>query len=94
VAQTTGSTKPRCGRPAMCWHISKNRFVYMSSRDGAQGIQCPNVVQGGNLAAGPSCMASQLDKWAPHIESMAAAPPYSYKYHGAPLSKKCEESEV
>jgi hypothetical protein len=32
VAQSTGSTKPRCGRPTMCWRISKNCFVYVSNR--------------------------------------------------------------
>jgi hypothetical protein len=39
------------GRSAMCWHISKSRFVYVSSRGGAQCIQCLKAVQGGNLAA-------------------------------------------
>jgi hypothetical protein len=52
------------GRPAMCWRISKNRFVYVSNRGSAQGIQCPKAVQGGNLAAWPSCMADRPDKWA------------------------------
>jgi hypothetical protein len=65
------------GHPAMCWHISKNCFVYVSSRGRAHGIQCPKVVQGGNLAARPSCMASQPDKWAPRVQSSAIAPPYS-----------------
>jgi hypothetical protein len=65
------------GRPAMCWCISKNCFVYMSIRGGAQGIQCPKAVQGGNLANRPN-------KWTPHAQSSATAPPYSYKYHGAP----------
>jgi hypothetical protein len=57
VAQSTSPTEQRCGRlvkspwPAMCWRISKNYFLYMSSRDGAQGIQCPKAVQGVNLAA-------------------------------------------
>jgi hypothetical protein len=45
------------GRLAMCWHISKNRFVYVSSSGGAQGIQCPKAVQGGNLGTRTSCMA-------------------------------------
>jgi hypothetical protein len=83
------------GRPAMCWHISKNHFVYVSSRGGAQGIQCPKAVKGGNLAARPSGIADWPDKSAPCTQSLATAPPYSsYKYHGAPLSRKCEESEV
>jgi hypothetical protein len=46
-------------RPAMGWRISKNYFVYVSSRGGAHGIQCPKAVQGGNLAARPSCMAGR-----------------------------------
>jgi hypothetical protein len=83
------------GWPAMCWRISKNCFVYMSSRGDAQGIQCPKKVQGGNLGARPSCMAGRPDKWASCTQSSARAAPYSsYKYHGAPLSRKCEESEV
>jgi hypothetical protein len=94
VAQSTGSTEPRCGRPAMCSCISKNRFVYVSCRGGAQGIQCPKAVQGENLAAWASCMASQPDRWAPGAQSSATAQPYSYKYHGAPPGRKCEESEV
>jgi hypothetical protein len=67
----------------------------MSNRGGAQGIQCPKVVQGGNLAARPSCVAGRSDKWASHAQSSSRAPPYSsYKKHGAPPGKKCEESEV
>jgi hypothetical protein len=90
-----GSTKPRCGQPAMCWHISKNGFVYVSSRGSAQGIQCPKVVQGGNLATQPSCMATWPNKWTPHAQSLATESPYSsYRYHGAPPGRKCEESEV
>jgi hypothetical protein len=83
------------GQLAMYWRISKNSFVYLSSRDSAQGIQCPKVVQGGNLAARPSFMADRLDKWASRAQYSARAPPYSsYKYHGAPPGRKCEESEV
>jgi hypothetical protein len=53
------------------------------------------AVQGGNLAARPSCMASRLVNWAPRAQSSAVAPPYSsYEYHGAPPSRRCEESEV
>jgi hypothetical protein len=45
----------------------------------------PNTVQGGNLAARPSCMAGRPDMWASCAQSLAKAPPYSsYKYHGAP----------
>jgi hypothetical protein len=40
----------------MCWRISKTRFVYVSIRGGAQGIECPKTVQGGNLATQPSSM--------------------------------------
>jgi hypothetical protein len=83
------------GRPAMCCHISKNRFVYVSKRGGAKGIQCPKAVQGGSLAARPSCMAGWPDKWAPHAQSSATALPYSYyKNHGAPPGRKCEDSQV
>jgi hypothetical protein len=83
------------GRSAMFWRISKHHFVYASSRGSAQGIQCPKVVQGGNLAARLSCMAARPNKWASHAQSSARAPPYSsYKYHGAPPGKWCEESEV
>jgi hypothetical protein len=88
VAYRMGSTEPRCGWSGMCWCISKNRFVYVSRIGGAQGIQCPKVVQGGNLA-------NQPIQWAPRAHSSAIAPPYSsYKYHGALADKKCEESEV
>jgi hypothetical protein len=76
------------GWPAMHWRISKNHFVYVSMRGSAQGIQCPKMVQGGNMATRPSCMADWPDKWAPRAQSLATTPPYSsYKYHG-------EESEV
>jgi hypothetical protein len=88
MAQSTGSTEQWCGWPAMCWCISKNHFVYMPNRGGAQGIQCPKAVQGGN-------MASQCDKWASCAQSSARALSYSsYKYHGAPPGRKCEKSEV
>jgi hypothetical protein len=83
------------GRSAMCWRISKNHFVYVSSSGGAQGIQCPEAVKGGNLAARPSCMDGRPDKWASRAQSSATVPPYSsYKYYGAPPGRKCEESEV
>jgi hypothetical protein len=72
------------GRPVMCWRIFKNCFLYVSSRGGAQGIQCPKAVQEGNLAVRPSCMAGRPDKWASRIQSSTRAPPYTYKYHGAP----------
>jgi hypothetical protein len=82
------------GQPAMCWCISKNRFVYVASRGGAQGIQCPKAVQG-DLAARPSCMADRPDKRTSHTQSSAKAPSYSsYKYPSAPPSRKCEENEV
>jgi hypothetical protein len=77
------------GRPAMCWRISRNCFVYMSRRGSAKGIQCPKPVQGGNLAARPSCMIGRPIKWTPHAQSSSTAPPYSYKYHGAPSDRKC-----
>jgi hypothetical protein len=83
------------GRPTMCWCISKNHFVNVSSRGGAQGIQCPKVMQGRNLAARPSCMADRPDKWASCAQSSAKAPPYSsYKFHHAPPGRKCEESDA
>jgi hypothetical protein len=71
VAQSTGSTEPRCGRPATSpWptghvleHLQKKCFVYVSSRGGAQGIQCPKVVKGEKLAARP-------DKWASHMPNL------------------------
>jgi hypothetical protein len=95
VSQGVASRPHHLGRHAMCWCISKNRFVYLSRRGGAQGIQCPKAVQGGNLAARSSCMAGWPVKWAPHTQSSATGPPYSsYKYHGAPPDRKCEESEV
>jgi hypothetical protein len=53
------------------------------------------AVQGGNMATRPSCMADWPDKWAPHAQSLATAPPYSYyKYHGASPDRNFEESEV
>jgi hypothetical protein len=79
------------GLPAMFWRTSKNHFVYVSSRGGVQGIHCPKAVQGGNLAAQPSCMAGRPDKLAPHAQSSATVPPYSsYKYHGAPPAQSVE----
>jgi hypothetical protein len=48
-----------------------------------------------NVATRPSFMAGQPDNWASRTQSFAGAPPYSsYKYPGAPLGRKCEESEV
>jgi hypothetical protein len=87
MSQGVASRPHHLGRPSMWWRISKNCFVYMSSRGGAQGIQCPKVLQGGNFAGRP-------DKWASHAQSSARAPPYSYKYHDAPPDRRCEESEV
>jgi hypothetical protein len=87
-SQDVASRPHHFGQPAMCWLISKNHFGYMSRRGGSQGIQCPKVVQGGNLAGRP-------DKWASCAQSSTRAPPYSsYKYYGAPLGRKCVESEV
>jgi hypothetical protein len=82
------------GRLTMCWRIYKKHFVYVSNRGGAQRIQCPKGVQGGNLATRPTCMAGRPNKWSSHAQSLATTPPYSYKYHGAPLGRKCEESKV
>jgi hypothetical protein len=94
-SQGVASWPHHLGQPAMCWHISKIHFIYVSSRGGAHGIQCTKIVQGGNLAAQPSCMVGRPDKWASHTQSSARAPPYSsYKYHGAPPGRKCEKSEV
>jgi hypothetical protein len=95
VAQSVGSTEPRSGRPATCWRISKNCFAYLSIRGGAQGIQYPKAVQGGNLATRPNYMAGRPNKWAPSAQSSATAPPNSsYKNHGAPPGRKCAECEV
>jgi hypothetical protein len=47
-----------------------------------------------NVAARPSFMAGRLDKWASRTQSSTRAPPYSYKYPGAPLGRKCEKCEV
>jgi hypothetical protein len=63
--------RPRVGT------FPKNCFVYLCRRGGAQGIQCPKAMQVGNLAARPSCMIGQPDKWASCAQSLARAPPYS-----------------
>jgi hypothetical protein len=48
-----------------------------------------------NVAARPSFLAGQHDKWSSPAQSSDRALPYSsYKYPGAPPSRKCEESEV
>jgi hypothetical protein len=95
MAQRTGATEPKCGRPAMCWRIFKTHFAYVFNRGGAQGIQFPKAVQGGNLAAQPSCMAGRPDKWTSRAQSSARASPYSSdKYRHALPGRKCEESEV
>jgi hypothetical protein len=53
------------------------------------------AVQGGNLATRASFMVGQPIKWARCDQSLATVPPYfSYKYHGAPPSRKCEEGDV
>jgi hypothetical protein len=94
-SQSVAGQPHHLGRSAMCWCIFKNHFVYMSRRGGAQDMQCPKAVQGGNLAARSSCMFGRPDKWTPRAQSSATTPPYSsYKYHGAPPGRKCEESEV
>jgi hypothetical protein len=61
-------------RLAMSCRISKKCFVYVSRRGDAQGIQCPKAVQGGNLAARPSCMAGRPNKWASQAPNLAKAP--------------------
>jgi hypothetical protein len=95
LSQGVAGRPHHLARSAMCWRISKNHFVYVSSRCDAQGTQCPKVVQGGNLATWPSCMAGWQDKWASRTQSSARAPPFSsFKYHGAPLGRSCDESEV
>jgi hypothetical protein len=88
LSQGVAGRPHHLSRLAMCWRIFKNHFVYVSSRGGAQGIQCPKTVQRGNLSAQPSCMAGRPDKWASHTQSSARVPPYSsYKYHHAPLAE-------
>jgi hypothetical protein len=64
LSQGVAGRPHHLGQSTMYWRISKNCFVYVSSRDGAQGIQCPNAVQGGNLAARP-------DKWVSRAQSSA-----------------------
>jgi hypothetical protein len=75
MEQSMGSTELRCGgQPhhlgwsAMCCRISKNHFIYVYRRGGAQGIQCPKAVQGGNLAARTSCMAGLTS--GPHVPNL------------------------
>jgi hypothetical protein len=46
LSQGVAGQPHHLGRLAMCWHISKNHFAYMSKRGGAQGTQCPKAVQG------------------------------------------------
>jgi hypothetical protein len=53
------------GQLAMCWCISKNHFVYVSSRGGAQGIQWPKAVQGGNLPPGQVACSADLTSGPP-----------------------------
>jgi hypothetical protein len=80
------------GRLTMCWRISKN---LLSTCPEEVVLKVSNAQRRGNLAASPSCMVGQLDKWASCDQSSARAPPYSsYKYHDAPTGRKCEESEV
>jgi hypothetical protein len=74
LSQGVAGQPHHLGWLAMCWRISKNYFLYVSRRGGAQGIQCPKAVQEGNLAAQPSCMAGRLDKWASRTQSLARAP--------------------
>jgi hypothetical protein len=59
-SQGVASRPHHLGQLAMCWHITKNHFVYVSSRGGAQGIQYPKAVQGGKSPTRPSCMAGRL----------------------------------
>jgi hypothetical protein len=92
-SQAVAGRPHHLGRPAMCWCISKNRFVYMFSRGGAQGIQCPMAVQGETWPPGQVAWPAGLT-CAPHMPNLQAPPYSSYKYHGAPLGRKCEESEV
>jgi hypothetical protein len=61
-SQGVASRLHHLSQPSMFWCISKIRFVYVSIGGGAQGIQCSKAVQGANLAAWPSCVASQPDK--------------------------------
>jgi hypothetical protein len=60
--------------PAMCWCISKNYFINVSSKGGAQGIQCPKAVQGGNLATRPSCMAGRPNMWTSQAPTLPKEP--------------------
>jgi hypothetical protein len=93
LSQGVAGRPHHLGRSTMCWRISKNHLVYVSRRGSAQGIQYPKVMQGGNLATLGSCMADRPNKWASRAQSSARAPPYcSYKYHGAPPGRNCEET--
>jgi hypothetical protein len=66
LSQGVAGRPHHLGRPVMCCRISKNCFVFVSSRGGSQGIQCPKAVQGGNLAVGEVAWSTGLTS-GPHM---------------------------
>jgi hypothetical protein len=68
-SQAVAGRPHHLGRPAMCWCISKNHFVYMFSRGGAQGIQCPMAVQGETWPPGQVAWPAGLT-CAPHMPNL------------------------
>jgi hypothetical protein len=82
------------GRPCV-GTFPKTVFTTCQSKSVRGVYNVGKAVQGANLSAQPSCMAGRPVKWAPCAQSSATTLTYSsYKYHGAPIGRKCEESEV
>jgi hypothetical protein len=51
-SSVSGAGRPHLlGRPARCWRLFKLHFANVSRKVGARGIQCPKLVQPGNMAA-------------------------------------------
>jgi hypothetical protein len=85
---------PLVGRPGP-GVFPKTVFTTFQSKSVRGVSNMGKMVERLNVAARPSFMAGQPDKWASCAQSLARAPPYSsYKYPDAPPGRKCEESEV
>jgi hypothetical protein len=81
--------------PAMCWCISKNHFIYVSSTGGAQGIQCQRQCKEETWPPGQVAWSTDLTS-APHMPNLQPEYRLTLPINTTvlPPGSKCVESEV
>jgi hypothetical protein len=88
-----GPSQPKVG-PAgqVLLHLQKTVFTTCQSKSIRGVSNVEKAVERLNLAARPSCMVGQPDKWISRAQSSVRAPHYSsYKYPHAPLEESVKK---